>query len=110
MTYTNAKTHEIIKKNLKKSAMYSGNISGVGPRYCPSIEDKVVRFSDKPRHQLFIEPESLLMDTYYLQGLSTSLPEDVQEKFVHTIKGLEKARFQRHAYAIEYDAINPTQL
>jgi tRNA uridine 5-carboxymethylaminomethyl modification enzyme len=110
LTHTNEKTHKIIKANLSKSAMYSGNIKGVGPRYCPSIEDKVVRFSDKPRHQLFVEPESLYMDTMYLQGLSTSLPEDIQEKFVRTIPGLEKARFQRHAYAIEYDAINPTQL
>jgi tRNA uridine 5-carboxymethylaminomethyl modification enzyme len=90
--------------------MYSGNISGVGPRYCPSIEDKIVRFSDRPRHQIFVEPESLSLNTMYLQGLSTSLPKDVQESFVHTIAGLEKAQFVHHAYAIEYDAINPIQL
>lgn len=110
LTYTNELTHKIIKENIHKSAMYSGNIKGVGPRYCPSIEDKIIRFSDKLRHQLFIEPESLKMNTYYLQGLSTSLPEDIQEQFVHTIVGLEHARFQRYAYAIEYDAIDPTQL
>jgi tRNA uridine 5-carboxymethylaminomethyl modification enzyme len=90
--------------------MYSGNIKGIGPRYCPSIEDKVVRFSEKPRHQLFIEPESIYLDTMYIQGLSTSLPKDVQEQIVHSIKGLEHAKIQRHAYAIEYDAIDPTQL
>lgn len=92
------------------SAMYSGNIKGVGPRYCPSIEDKVVRFADKERHQLFIEPESLSLPTMYIQGLSTSLPQNVQEKMVHSIAGLEKAQFQRYAYAIEYDALDPTEL
>jgi tRNA uridine 5-carboxymethylaminomethyl modification enzyme len=110
LTYTNKKTHDIIKKNLSKSAMYSGNIKGVGPRYCPSIEDKVVRFSDKPRHQLFIEPESKYLPTMYLQGLSTSMPEGVQLKFIKTIAGLENVKVQRYGYAIEYDAINPTQL
>jgi tRNA uridine 5-carboxymethylaminomethyl modification enzyme len=110
LTYTNEKTHQIIKKHLKESAMFSGKIKGIGPRYCPSIEDKIVRFSDKSRHQIFIEPESLSMNTMYLQGLSTSLPKKVQEEFVHTIKGLEKAKFDKYAYAIEYDAINPIQL
>ncbi|MDE7433874.1 MAG: FAD-dependent oxidoreductase [Mycoplasmoidaceae bacterium] len=110
LTYTNAKTHEIINKNIHKSAMYSGQISGVGPRYCPSIEDKIVRFANKPRHQIFIEPESLSLDTMYLQGLSTSLPKDVQEKLVHSIAGLEKAKFKKYAYAIEYDAIDARDL
>jgi tRNA uridine 5-carboxymethylaminomethyl modification enzyme len=110
LTYTNEATHKIIRSNLKYSAMYSGNIKGTGPRYCPSIEDKVVRFSDKKRHQLFIEPESASLPTMYIQGLSTSLSETVQEKLVHTIVGLEKAKFQRYGYAIEYDAINPIQL
>ncbi len=110
LTYTNATTHDIIRKNIKKSAMYSGQISGVGPRYCPSIEDKIVRFADKPRHQIFIEPESLSMDTMYLQGLSTSLPMDVQEKLVHSISGLKHAKFKKYAYAIEYDAIDARDL
>ena len=110
LTYTNAKTHKIIMDNLNRSAMYSGQISGVGPRYCPSIEDKVVRFSDKPRHQIFIEPVSKSSNLGYLQGLSTSLPKDVQEKLVHSIVGLEKAKILAYAYAIEYDAIDPTQL
>jgi len=110
LTHTNDKTHKIIRDNLHLSAMYSGSIKGVGPRYCPSIEDKIVRFADKPRHQIFIEPESLSMDTMYLQGLSTSLPENVQEQIVHSIVGLEKAIFDKYAYAIEYDAINPIQL
>jgi tRNA uridine 5-carboxymethylaminomethyl modification enzyme len=110
LTYTNPQTHKIIKENIHKSAMYSGNISGVGPRYCPSIEDKIVRFGDRPRHQIFVEPESSTLNTMYLQGLSTSLPKNVQEDFVHTIAGLEKAQFVHHAYAIEYDAINPIQL
>lgn len=110
LTYTNEKTHKIILDNIKLSAMYSGNIKGVGPRYCPSIEDKLVRFPDKTRHQTFLEPESLSLPTTYLQGISTSLPEDVQEKFVHTIKGLEKCKILKYAYAIEYDAIDPTQL
>ncbi|GHU31632.1 tRNA uridine 5-carboxymethylaminomethyl modification enzyme MnmG [Bacilli bacterium] len=110
LTYTNEKTHQIINKNKNLSAMFSGSIKGVGPRYCPSIEDKVTRFADKPRHQIFIEPESLKLNTMYLQGLSTSLPRQVQEEFVHSIKGLEKAVFAKYAYAIEYDAINPIQL
>jgi tRNA uridine 5-carboxymethylaminomethyl modification enzyme len=90
--------------------MYSGSIQGVGPRYCPSIEDKVVRFKDKLRHQVFVEPESLSLDTMYLQGLSTSLPEEVQKQLIHSIKGLEKAKIIKCGYAIEYDAINPIQL
>jgi tRNA uridine 5-carboxymethylaminomethyl modification enzyme len=110
LTYTNEKTHTIILDNIKLSAMYSGNISGVGPRYCPSIEDKCVRFSDKLRHQLFIEPVSKDLDFMYIQGMSTSLPEFVQEKFIRSIIGLENAEFARFGYAIEYDAIDPTQL
>jgi tRNA uridine 5-carboxymethylaminomethyl modification enzyme len=110
LTYTNARTHKIIKKNLNLSAMYSGNIKGVGPRYCPSIEDKIVRFANKPRHQIFVEPESSSLETMYLQGLSTSLPATVQEELVHSIIGLEKAKFDKYGYAIEYDAINPIQL
>jgi tRNA uridine 5-carboxymethylaminomethyl modification enzyme len=110
LTYTNKDTHAIILENINKSAMYSGNIKGVGPRYCPSIEDKCVRFSDKERHQTFMEPESASLDTIYLQGLSTSLPEDVQDKFLHTIVGLENCKVVKYAYAIEYDAIDPTQL
>ncbi|GHU47331.1 hypothetical protein FACS1894218_1530 [Bacilli bacterium] len=110
LTYTNEKTHQIINRNKNLSGMFSGSIKGVGPRYCPSIEDKVTRFADKPRHQIFIEPESLKLNTMYLQGLSTSLPKQAQEEFVHSIKGLEKAVFVKYAYAIEYDAINPIQL
>ncbi|MDR1991766.1 MAG: tRNA uridine-5-carboxymethylaminomethyl(34) synthesis enzyme MnmG [Mycoplasmataceae bacterium] len=110
LTYTNKQTHKIIEKNLKLSAMYSGNIKGVGPRYCPSIEDKIVRFANKPRHQIFIEPESIKLDTMYLQGLSTSLPERVQEALIHSVVGLESAKIAKYGYAIEYDAINPIQL
>ncbi len=110
IVYTNEKTHEIIRKNLDKSAMYGGYAEGIGPRYCPSIEDKVVRFADKERHQLFLEPESLYYDDIYLQGFSTSMPEDVQEEMVHSLKGLEHAKIKKYAYAIEYDAINPLQL
>jgi tRNA uridine 5-carboxymethylaminomethyl modification enzyme len=110
LTYTNDKTHKIIKDNIHLSSMYSGNIKGIGPRYCPSIEDKIVRFANKPRHQIFVEPESKELKTMYLQGLSTSFPKDVQEKFVHSIKGLEKAKFNKYGYAIEYDAVNPIQL
>ena len=108
--YTTSETHQIIKDNLSKSAMYGGYAEGIGPRYCPSIEDKVVRFSDKPRHQLFLEPESRYYDDIYLQGFSTSMPEDVQEKMVHSLPGLEKVKILKYAYAIEYDAINPLQL
>ena len=112
LTYTNEKTHQIIRDNLSKSSMYGGldDIEGVGPRYCPSIEDKIVRFSDKERHQLFLEPESLFYDDIYLQGFSTSMPVDVQEKMVHSLKGLENAEILKNAYAIEYDAIYPTIL
>ena len=110
LTYTTEKTHEIIKNHLKDSAMYGGMIHGVGPRYCPSIEDKIVRFADKPRHQLFLEPESKEMNSVYLQGFSTSMPEQVQEEMVHSLPGLEDAVFLKYAYAIEYDAIRPLQL
>ena len=110
IVYTTSETHQIIKDNLSKSAMYGGYAEGIGPRYCPSIEDKVVRFSDKPRHQLFLEPESRYYDDIYLQGISTSMPEDVQEKMVHSLPGLEKVKILKYAYAIEYDAINPLQL
>ena len=110
LVYTNEKTHEIIRKNLKKSAMYGGYATGVGPRYCPSIEDKIVRFADKERHQLFLEPESLYYDEWYLQGFSTSMPRDIQEQMVHSLKGLEKAEIVKYAYAIEYDAIDPLQV
>lgn len=112
LTYTNLKTHKIIMNNLNKSAMYGGFYEklGTGPRYCPSIEDKVVRFKDKERHQLFLEPESMYYDDIYLQGFSTSMPHDVQEDMVHSLKGLEHAKILRYAYAIEYDAIDPLQL
>lgn len=112
LIYTTPKTHEIIKQNLTKSSMYGGltDIEGVGPRYCPSIEDKIVRFADKERHQLFLEPESLFYDEMYLQGFSTSMPHDVQEQMVHSLPGLEHAKIVKYAYAIEYDAIYPTQL
>ena len=110
LVYTNEKTHQIIKDNLKRSAMYGGYAEGIGPRYCPSIEDKVVRFSDKDRHQLFLEPESDYYPDLYLQGFSTSMPEDVQELMVHSLEGLENAKILKYAYAIEYDAINPLQM
>ncbi len=112
LIYTTPKTHEIIKQNLSKSSMYGGldDIEGVGPRYCPSIEDKIVRFADKERHQLFLEPESLFYDDMYLQGFSTSMPHDIQEQMVHSLPGLEHAEITKYAYAIEYDAIYPTQL
>lgn len=112
LIYTNHQTHQIIKDNLSKSSMYGGlnDIEGVGPRYCPSIEDKIVRFKEKERHQLFLEPESMYYDDIYLQGFSTSMPYDIQEQMVHSLIGLEKAEILKYAYAIEYDAIYPNQL
>jgi tRNA uridine 5-carboxymethylaminomethyl modification enzyme len=110
MTYTTAETAQIVRENLHLSAMYSGEIEGIGPRYCPSIEDKFVRFADKPRHLLFLEPEGLSTNEYYVNGLSTSLPFDIQVKVVHSIPGLEKAQILRPAYAVEYDFAPPTQL
>jgi tRNA uridine 5-carboxymethylaminomethyl modification enzyme len=110
VTYTNAETHKIIEESLSKSAVYSGAISGRGPRYCPSIEDKVVRFAEKNAHQIFLEPEGLDDDTVYPNGISTSLPEDVQERFIRTIAGLENVAIKRHAYAIEYDYVDPREL
>ena len=110
LTYTNERTHEIIKENLHRSPLFSGNISGVGPRYCPSIEDKVIRFEDKNRHQLFVEPMGLETNELYLQGMSSSLPEDVYEALIQSIDGLENAKVTRSAYAIEYDCLDPTTL
>lgn len=110
LTYTNEETHKIIAANLDKSSMYSGVVEGVGARYCPSIEDKIVRFADKDRHQIFLEPESAELDTTYAQGLSSSLPEDVQDQMIRTVPGLETCRVQAYGYAIEYDAIDPIQL
>ena len=110
LLYTTPKTHMIIRENLKKSSMYGGYVTGIGPRYCPSIEDKIVRFCDKERHQLFLEPESKYYDEMYLQGFSTSMPKDIQELMVHSIVGLEKAKINKYAYAIEYDAIDPLQI
>ena len=110
LTYTNEKTHQIIRDNLHRSPLYSGKIEGTGPRYCPSIEDKVVRFADKERHQIFIEPMGLDTDELYVQGMSSSLPEDVQIQMYRTLPGLENVEFTRPAYAIEYDCIEPSQL
>ena len=110
LTYTNEKTHEIIRANLDRSPLYSGMIEGTGPRYCPSIEDKVVRFADKKRHQVFIEPEGLYTNEMYVGGMSSSLPEDVQDEMYHSVPGLEHAKIVKNAYAIEYDCINPRQL
>jgi tRNA uridine 5-carboxymethylaminomethyl modification enzyme len=110
MTYTNEKVHKIIKKNLKRSAMYSGSIQGVGPRYCPSIEDKIVKFADKERHQIYLEPEGLNDYTIYPNGISTSLPEEVQQEICNNIKGLENVKIIRPGYAIEYDYIDPREL
>jgi tRNA uridine 5-carboxymethylaminomethyl modification enzyme len=110
ITYTNTKTHDIIRDNLERSPLYCGKIKGIGPRYCPSIEDKVVRFCDKARHQVFLEPEGLTTTEYYANGISTSLPYDVQVKLVRSIEGLERAEIMRPAYAIEYDFVFPLQL
>ncbi|MCC4342607.1 tRNA uridine-5-carboxymethylaminomethyl(34) synthesis enzyme MnmG [Limosilactobacillus reuteri] len=110
LTYTNEGTHAIIRENLNRAPMFSGVIKGVGPRYCPSIEDKIVRFADKPRHQVFLEPEGRDTDEYYLDGISTSMPEEIQQKIVHSIKGLENAEMMRPGYAIEYDVVAPYQL
>ena len=110
LAYTNEKTHEIIRKNLNLSPMFRGDIQGMGPRYCPSIEDKIDRFAEKTSHQTFLEPEGLNTDLIYLQGISTSLPEDVQQKFLETIDGLEKVKMVRPGYAVEYDFIEPTQI
>lgn len=110
LTYTNEKTHEIIRENINRSPLFSGMIEGTGPRYCPSIEDKIVKFSDKPQHQIFLEPESKEMNTIYVQGFSTSMPHDIQEQMIRTIPGLENCQILKYAYAIEYDAIDPLQL
>lgn len=110
LTYTNETTHQVIRDNFGRSALFGGQIEGIGPRYCPSIEDKVNRFKDKKRHQLFIEPEGLSTEEMYIQGMSSSLPEDVQEEFYHTIEGLENIEITKYAYAIEYDCVNPLTL
>ena len=110
LTYTSEETHQIINDNLHRAPMFSGAIEGTGPRYCPSIEDKIVRFSDKPKHQIFLEPEGDNTSEYYVQGLSTSMPEDVQLGILRSIPGLEKVEMMRTGYAIEYDAVVPTQL
>ena len=110
LTYTNPRTHDIIRANLNRSAIYTGRIVGAGPRYCPSIEDKVVRFSEKDSHQIFLEPEGVDDSTIYPNGISTSLPAEVQEEFVRSIRGLEHARILRPGYAIEYDYVDPRAL
>jgi tRNA uridine 5-carboxymethylaminomethyl modification enzyme len=110
LIHTTPETHKLINENLGESAMYGGKVEGTGPRYCPSIEDKIVKFADKEKHQLFIEPESVDLDTIYLQGFSTSMPINIQEKMIRTLPGLENCRVKKYAYAIEYDAIDPTQL
>ena len=110
ITFTNQDVHDIIQKNINKSAIYSGQIDGTGPRYCPSVEDKVVRFEDKTRHQIFLEPEGLDSNLIYPNGISTSLPADIQDKFISKINGLENVKIIRHGYAIEYDFIDPQEL
>lgn len=110
LTYTNSETHRIIRENISRSPLYNGSIHGIGPRYCPSIEDKVMRFADKERHQIFVEPEGLHSEEMYIQGMSSSLPHDVQEKMYRTVPGLEHCRFAKYAYAIEYDCIDPLAL
>ena len=110
LIHTTFETHKIIEENLEKSAMYGGYVEGVGPRYCPSIEDKIVRFNDKERHQLFLEPESIHLDTIYLQAFSTSMPIDIQDKMIRSLPGMKNVEVIKYAYAIEYDAINPLEL
>ncbi|MGK0217372.1 MAG: tRNA uridine 5-carboxymethylaminomethyl modification enzyme [Planctomycetota bacterium] len=110
ITYTNEATHKLIRDNIHRAPMYSGRIQGVGPRYCPAVEDKIMRFADRDRHQVFVEPEGLTTDVIYANGVSTSLPAEIQEAFVHTIPGLERAKFLRHGYAVEYDFVQPNQL
>lgn len=110
ITFTNEATHKLIRDNIHRAPMYSGRIQGVGPRYCPAVEDKIMRFADRDRHQVFVEPEGLTTDVIYANGVSTSLPAEIQEAFVHTIPGLERARFLRHGYAVEYDFVQPNQL
>ena len=110
ITYTNNNTHEIIRENIEKSAIFNGSITSNGPRYCPSIEDKVVRFSDRDEHQVFLEPEGLNDDTVYPNGISTSLPKDIQEKYIKSIKGLENVKIKNFGYAVEYDFVNPKDL
>ena len=110
ITYTNSATHDIIRDNIHRAPMYSGAIGGIGPRYCPAVEDKIMRFPDRDRHQVFVEPEGLDTDVLYVNGVSTSLPAEIQESFMHTIPGLEKAKFIRHGYAVEYDFVQPSQL
>lgn len=110
ITHTNSGTHDLIRENIHRAPMYAGRIHGVGPRYCPSVEDKIMRFADKEQHQLFLEPESLETSVVYVNGLSTSLPADIQEQFVRTVRGLERAEFLRHGYAVEYDFVQPSQL
>ena len=110
ITYTNNKTHEIISENIERSAVFNGSITSNGPRYCPSIEDKVVRFSDKAEHQVFLEPEGLVDDTVYPNGISTSLPKDIQEQFIKSIRGLENVKILNYGYAVEYDYVNPKDL
>ena len=110
LTYTTNKTHEIIKKNIKDSPLYNGQITGIGPRYCPSIETKIMRFADKERHQIFVEPEGLKSDEMYVQGMSTSMPPKIQEQMYHSLPGFERCRFAKYGYAIEYVAVNPLEL
>ena len=110
VTWTNPRTHQVIRDNVHRAPMYAGRIRGVGPRYCPSVEDKVMRFADRDRHQIFLEPEGLDTDVVYVNGVSTSLPAEIQEAFLHTVTGLERARFLRHGYAVEYDFVQPSQL